>query len=68
MVACTEGIHLYTPYMYIWGINTPYVDCTYKGILQAAIMTLGLRPGAIMAALRPIPRPYHYKQSLTYNS
>ena len=30
-------------------------------------MTLGLRPRAIMATLRPIPRPYHYKQSLTYN-
>ena len=29
-------------------------------------MTLGLQPWAIMVALRPIPRPYHYKQSLTY--
>ena len=29
-------------------------------------MTLGLRPRAIMAALRPTPRPYHYKQLLTY--
>ena len=30
-------------------------------------MTLGLRPRAIMAALRPIPGPYNYKRSLTYN-
>ena len=37
--------------------------------LPAPIMTLGLRLplGVIMAALRPTPRPYHYKQSLTYN-
>ena len=37
-----------------------------SGSLQAAMMALGLRPPAIMAALRPIPKPYHYKQSLTY--
>ena len=34
---------------------------------MAPIMALGLRPLAIMVAFRPIPRPYHYNQSLTYN-
>ena len=34
--------------------------------LWAAIISLGLWPRTIMAALGPIPRPYHYKQSLTY--
>ena len=35
--------------------------------LRAGIMTLGLWPRAIMAALRPISRPYHYKQPLFIN-
>ena len=32
-----------------------------------AIMTLGLRPRAIMATLGPIPGLFHYKQSITFN-
>ena len=33
--------------------------------LCTAIIAFGLQPRVIMAALRPIPSPYHYKQSLT---
>ena len=36
--------------------------------LQAAIRAIGLQARAIMAALKPIPRTYHYKQSLTYKN
>ena len=35
---------------------------------MAAIMALGLQTWARKAALRPKPRTYHYKQSLTYNN
>ena len=35
--------------------------------IWAPVMALGLRPRAMMAALRPVPRPFNYKQSLTYN-
>ena len=35
-------------------------------ILHVTFLYIGLRPRAIMVAQRPIPRPYHYKQSLTY--
>ena len=34
--------------------------------LRAAIMARGRRPRVIIAALRSVPMPYHYKQTLTY--
>ena len=34
--------------------------------IRTSKMALGLWPWAIMVVLRPIPRPYHYNQSLTY--
>ena len=34
--------------------------------MRAAIMAQGQNPRAIIAARRPIPRPYHYEQPLNY--
>ena len=31
-------------------------------LLKAAITALGIQPRAIIATLRPVPRPYYYKQ------
>ena len=48
-------------------INKLVDSCSYiwpRFDLWTAIVALCLPPRAVMAALRPLPRPYQYKQSL----